>query len=109
MTQSQRIWAQSRERLAVAVSALGYPRELADLLAKQLKSPKSIDRMAAWMENVRPRSMETIADELLAICADRDAWREKAASREAQASYNMWLNSERRVEFDDEEEQGCCL
>ena len=104
MTPNQRIWAQARDRLARTVAALGFPPELADLLAKQLQSPKSIDRMTSWMENVRPRGMETIADELLAICADRDAWREKAESREAQASYSAWLRSGARRRMGEEEE-----
>ena len=87
-----------------AVGALGYPKEFADLLAGQLKSPKSIDRMTSWLEHVRPHSMETIADEMLAICADRDAWREKAESREAQAAYSAWLSSEERMKAEEEEE-----
>ena len=96
MTQSQIVWAEAKDRLALVVSALGYPKELTDLLAWQLQSPRSIDRMTAWLERVHPRSMENIADELLAICSDRDSWREKAESREAQTAYNAWLNSEER-------------
>ena len=104
MTPNQRIWAEARNRLAGTLTSLGYPTELADLLAGQLKSPKSIDRMTAWLAHVRPRSMETIADEMLAICADRDAWREKAESREAPAAYSAWLSSEERMNSEEEEE-----
>lgn len=104
MTPNQQIWARARDRLAAAVVGLGFPRELADLLAGQLQSPKSIDRMTSWLEYVRPRSMEAIADEMLAICADRDTWREKAETREAQAAYSSWLNSETRREMGKEEE-----
>ena len=94
VTPNQRIWAQARDRLARAVAALGFPEELADLLACQLQSPKSIDRMTSWLTYVRPKSMETVADELLAICSDRDAWRAKAESREARAGYSAWLRSD---------------
>ncbi len=104
MTPNQRIWAQARDRLALVVTALGFPRELADLLAGELKTPKTIDRMTAWMERVRPRSMETIADELLALCADRDNWREHAEKREAQAAYGAWLRSPARRELAEENE-----
>ncbi len=104
MTPNQRIWAQARDRLARAVTALGFPRELADLLAGQLQSPRSIDRMTSWMEYVKPRSMEVIADELLAICSDRDAWRAKAEAREAQAAYSAWLGSDARLAMSEEEE-----
>ena len=95
MTPNQRIWAQSRN-LAAAVAELGYPEEFADLLAKQLRSPKAIDRMAAYLDHAHPATMELIVDEMLAICAEIDAWREKKESQEAQAGYTSWLNSEER-------------
>ena len=102
MTPNQRTWALARNRLAASVAALGYPEEFADLLAKQLKSPKAIDRMASWMDQARPNSMELIVAEMLAICAEIDAWREKKESREAQAGYSSWLNSAARLRDDDE-------
>ena len=102
MTPNQRTWALARNRLAASVAALGYPEEFADLLAKQLKSPKAIDRMASWMDQARPNSMELIVDEMLAICAEIDAWREKKESQEAQAGYSSWLNSAARLRDDDE-------
>ena len=102
MTLNQRIWAQSRDRLALAVTSLGYPGEFADLLAKQLKSPKAIDRMTSYLYQAKPRSMEMIVDEMLAICAEIDAWRDKKASQEAQASYNAWLDSDERWKNEEE-------
>jgi len=102
MTPNQRTWALARNRLAASVADLGYPEEFADLLAKQLKSPKAIDRMASWMDQARPNSMELIVDEMLAICAEIDAWREKKESQEAQAGYSSWLNSAARLRDDDE-------
>ncbi len=102
MTSDQKIWAQSRDRLARALAAQSFPRELAALLAKQLKSPKAMDRMTAYLYQARPRSMEMIADEMLAICADTEAWKEKIRSRNAQASYSAWLSSEERWLDDDD-------
>ena len=96
MTSNQRIWAQARDRLAAAVSSLGYPGEFADLLARELGNPKAIDRMAAWIGYEKPKSMELIVDEMLAIRAEIEAWRKKAEGREAQAAYSYWLNSETR-------------
>lgn len=96
MMPNQRAWAWSRDRLASAVSALGYPEEFADLLAKQLGSPKAIDRLTSYICQARPGSMETIIDEMLAIRDEIEAWREKQESREAQEKYNAWLNSEAR-------------
>ena len=96
MTPNQRMWAWSRDRLAAAVSSLGYPEEFADLLAKQLGSPKAIDRMTSYIYLARPGSVEMIADEMLAICSEIESWREKRDSREAQDRYNSWLSSEER-------------
>ncbi len=36
--------------------------------------------------------MELIVDEMLAICSEIDAWKEKKASEEANARYNEMLN-----------------
>ena len=98
MTPNQRAWAWSRDRLASAVSALGYPEEFADLLAKQLGSPKAIDRLASYIRQANPDSMEMIIDEMLAIRAEIDAWKEKKENREAQEGYSRWLNSAARME-----------
>ena len=96
MTPNQRIWAMSRNRLAAAISSLGYPEEFADLLAKQLGSPKGIDRLTSYLDQAKPGTIEMIIDEMLAIRSDIDAWRKKKESQEAQAGYNSWLNSEAR-------------
>ena len=102
MTPNQRRWSCSRDRLAAAVAALGYPEEFADLLAKQLGSPKAIDRMTSYLFQAHPSSMEMIVDEMLSICAEIDAWREKKESREAQEGYNAWLSGETRRENGEE-------
>ena len=102
MTPNRRLWAQARDRLAEAVASLGYPEEFADLLAKQLGSPKAIGRMASYLYQARPGSMETIVDEMLAICADADAWRAKKESRDAQAGYNAWLSSADRLDNEED-------
>ena len=60
-------------------------------MAKQLKSPKAIDRMTSYIYQAHPRNEEMIVDEMLAICADIEAWREKKESQEAQAKYNTYL------------------
>ena len=104
MTEAQRIWANARNRLASAVASVGFPDELADLLAKELKSPKAIDRMTSWLYQAHPRSLETIVDEMLAIRADIDAWIEKKESEVAQAGITDWLNSKERWELEETEE-----
>ena len=104
MATNREEWIQARNGLAVAVALLGYPEEFADLLAKQLGSPKAMDRMASYLNHARPGSMEMIVDEMLAIRAEIDAWRQKKESREAQAGYSAWLNSETRLRNEEEQE-----
>ena len=102
MDDSRLIWARARDGLAAAVTSLGFPAELADLMAKELGSPKAISRMAGYVRQARPKSEETLIDEMLAIRADIDAWRERKESREAQARYNSYLYY-KKMEEDDEE------
>ena len=103
MTDPQKQWAQSRRELESAVKALGFPAELADLIAKQLKSPKAMDRMSSYLVKVRPRSMEMIVDEMLALSAEIESWKKKKEAQEAQAGYSAWLNSEARWNLAEEE------
>lgn len=103
MTENQRIWAQSRNELVQAVTTLGYPAELAELMARELKSPRAIDRMTSYVRQVRPQSEEMLVDEMLAICADINAWREKKESQEAQAKYNARLFYSRSEDGQDDE------
>jgi len=92
MTPNQYLWAQARDRLVAAVTQAGFSAELAELMARQLKSPKAIDRMAAYIRLAHPRTEEMLVDEMLAICAEIETWRQKKESQEAQARYNSWLN-----------------
>ena len=103
MTENQRIWAQARNDLVQAVASLGYPAELAELMARELKSPKAIDRMTSYVRQVRPQSEEMLVDEMLAICADINAWREKKESQDAQAKYNARLFYSRFEDGQDDE------
>ena len=102
MTPNQYLWAQARDRLVGAVTALGFSAELADLMVKQLGSPKAIDRMTSYVRQVRPRTEEMLVDEMLAICAEIEAWRERKESQEAQARYNARLYNQ-KPEPDEEE------
>ncbi len=93
-------WEQARDELRRAVSVAGYPKELGDLLAGQLGSPRAIRRMASYVRNVRPRSMEQIADEMLAIQSDVEAWKRKKEGLEANMAINRMLNEGLGVEDD---------
>ncbi len=105
MTPNQRAWSMARSRLGAAVASLGYPEEFADLLARQLGSPKAIERLAGYMEQARPASVEMIVDEMLAIRAEIETWRAKKEGQEARAGCSAWLNSDaRRCAVEDPEE-----
>ena len=104
MTDNQRIWQEARDRLVQSIRALGFTEELGSLIAQQLGSPRAIDRMNAYVRGVRPASEEMLVDEMLAICSDVEAWRERKKSQEAQARYNAWLMFDRPDEEEDETE-----
>ena len=91
MTPNQYLWAQARDRLVAAVTGLGFSAELAELMARELGSPKAIDRMTSYIRQARPRTEEMLVDEMLAIKGEIDAWRAKKEAQEAQASYNARL------------------
>lgn len=91
MTPNQLLWSRSRDNLVRIVTSLGFSSELGDLLARELGSPKAIDRMTSYVRQAHPRTEEMLVDEMLAIKAEIDAWREKKEAMEAQASYNARL------------------
>lgn len=92
LTGKQREWQSARSQLIDAVQRLGFPAELGYVVAQNLGSPKAMERMIAYLTYVKPRKEELIVDEMLAICSEIDAWREKKASEAANASYNEMLN-----------------
>ena len=91
MTGSRKEWARSRDQLVSAVKDLGFPEELGKQIAKQLGSPKAMDRLIGYLYNVKPRSVELVVDEMLAIRSEIDAWKDKKAAEEANAKYNEML------------------
>ena len=91
MTPNQLLWSRSRDGLVRAVTSLGFSSELADLLTHELGSPKAIDRMASYVWQAKPHSEEMLVDEMLAIKAEIETWRERKEAMEAQASYNARL------------------
>ncbi len=84
-------WSMKRDELVDAIRQLGFPAELGQQIARQLGSPKAMDRMLAYLYNVKPRTAELIVDEMLAICSDVDAWHNKKAAEEANAKCNQLL------------------
>ena len=95
-TEEERIRA--REGLVDAAIRVGLPPEFGQLMARELRSAVAMDRMRAHLLGVRPSRMEDIADEMLAIMEQRDAWIEQKRSEEANAAITAFYNRPNREE-----------
>ena len=87
-----REWEMAKNNLVMNVVNLGFPEELGNEIARQLGSPKAMERMRAYLYNVKPKSVELVIDEMLAIMSDIERWKDKKLSEEANAAYNDVLN-----------------
>ena len=86
-------WIRTKNRLVEEIVHLGFPAELGEMIAKNLGSPQAMERMISYLIYVKPKSDELIVDEMLAICSDISAWKDKKASEQATAAYNEVLNT----------------
>jgi len=84
-------WNRTRDRLVAEIKKLGFREDLGYAVAKNLGSPKAMERMISYLVNVKPRKEELLIDEMLAICSEIEAWKERKASQEANARYNEML------------------
>lgn len=84
-------WNRTRDRLVAEIKKLGFREDLGYAVAKNLGRPKAMERMISYLVNVKPRKEELLIDEMLAICSEIEAWKEKKASQEANARYNEML------------------
>lgn len=83
------------DELLRAVAELGYPEEFGVVLAGELRSDNAMSRMASYLRQAQPQSPEEIADEMLAICSQRDAWVERKKSQWAESRVNEFYNRPR--------------
>ena len=56
-------WVRARDELVRNIERLGFPAELGEEIAKNLGSPKAMERMNAYLFYVKPRSAELIVDD----------------------------------------------
>lgn len=85
-------WNAVKDRLVQTVVQLGFREDLGEAVARNLGSPKAMERMISYLINVKPHSEELLVDEMLAICSEIESWREKKASEQANVRYNEILN-----------------
>lgn len=83
------------QELEDVVVELGYPEEFAQVLAHELGGEKSMRRMASYIRQAQPTSPEQIADEMLAIVAQRQSWVEHKISERANDSITAFYNRPR--------------
>lgn len=74
-------WTRTKDRLVQTMRRLGFREELGLAVAKNLGSPKAMERMISYLVNVKPRTEELVVDEMLAICSEIAAEGEKGQPR----------------------------
>lgn len=98
---SKESYLEACRELLATVTKMGMPEEVGKMIAKNLHSEIGIRRMISYLRNEHPRSMVDIADEMVAIMDDREAWLRKKQAQESNSRYTEWLNSDLR-QTDDE-------
>ena len=81
--------------LLAAVRELGYPEELGAALAAGLGGEWSMRRMAGYLRGARPRTMEEIADEMVAILDQRRTIVERKMAEHSQEQLTRFYNRDR--------------
>lgn len=85
-------------RLVKKIIELGYPEEFGIQIAKTLSTEKAMMRMLSYLQLAKPSGAEEIADEMLAICADRDRYVRKKKAEYYNRKYNELLWNGRKDE-----------
>ena len=78
-----------RAELVGKICRLGHPAEFGEMIADSLGTEKTMERMVSYLEKTGPQSPEQIADEMLAIVADRDRWVEKKKNEYYNQKYSQ--------------------
>lgn len=101
----------ARRNLIDVLVRMGYPAEFGELIAGELGGENSIRRMTGYLLHAHPNDPDEIVDEMLAICSDRDRWREKKENEYYASRYYTMMRGgfEREPEpagWSEEEEDG---
>lgn len=82
---------QIRRDLIIAIEELGFPSELGILVADHLRTEKPMYRMLSYLRQMQPDNAEELVDEMLAISAEVERWREKKTAEYYNSQYNELL------------------
>ena len=66
----------------------GYPEAFSRIIATEMSTDFTADRMISYIGGNPKKPLEEVADEMLAIQSDRDRIRDKHISEHAQAKIN---------------------
>ena len=66
----------------------GYPEAFARIIAGEMNTDFTADRMIGYIGRAGLRPLEEVADEMLAILSDRDRIRDKHINEHAEAKIN---------------------
>ena len=83
---------------------LGYPESFALLIAREMSTEYTAGRIIAYFGRAGKPPLEEVADEMLAIQADRDKFVDKHINQHAQEVINR-MYAERRSAEDDEADE----
>ena len=67
----------------------GYPEEFAKIIAAEMSTDFTAERMISYIGRAGLRPLEEVADEMLAIQSDRDRIRDKHINEHAQQKINI--------------------
>lgn len=85
------------------IKNMGYPEEFGELVAVELGTEKTMQRMISYLVQYQPKTMEEIVDEMLSIKEEFARYRRKKEAEYYNYKYTVLLN-EGLGEDEDEEE-----
>lgn len=78
-------------RLYEMMLEMGYPEAFCKVVSGELRSDLAQARMMGYLSQYSQASQEQVADEMLAILSDRDAWIQKKQMENNQQKWNRFL------------------
>ena len=84
---------QLRESIISVIQRKGLPEEFGALIADSLGTEKTMTRMLSYLVRLGPASAEEIADEMLAIKAEFEGYRQKKINEYYNIKMNELMNS----------------
>ena len=84
---------QLRQSIIAVIERKGLPEEFGALIADSLGTEKTMTRMLSYLVRLGPASAEEIADEMLAIKAEFEGYRQKKINEYYNIQMNRLMNS----------------